>query len=312
MKKFFLLLLLIIGTQAVSAQDANRDQGKVPQGIVFQAKEPGDDTYHEYFYDIHFKQIILVNDGIPGYKTFELTCGKETFFLIGYTEANEAGIFTAAIVNGVTNETTVVKNISRLSVSPDGLTAAIVRNNGIILLETKSKITTFIGNYEQGTTFVWSPSSRYFSFTLGDQTNTWDLTNYTYQVDDAKIIYQWSVDDQFVSETVDKVVDVRQTDHPYRFPLAKTVKKSVWSNSGNSIAYLVSEDDTEAIVKSNAITGSRTRVFSSKIPIDTFYWFQKGINLMALVQDNGLSLLSPEGELTFVGNYTEVTNVCQF
>ncbi len=312
MKKFFLLLLLIIGTQAVKAQDANRDQGKVPQGIVFQAKEPGDETFHEYFYDIHFKQIILVNDGIPGYKTFDLTCGKDTFFLVGYTEANEAGIFTAAIVNGVTNETTVVKNISRLSVSPDGLTAAIVRNNGIILLETKSKITTYIGNYEQGSNFVWSPSSRYFSFTLGDQTNTWDLNDYSYRVDDAKIIYQWSVDDQFVSETVDNEVDVRQTDHRYRFPLAKTVKKSVWSNSGNSIAYLVSEDDTDAIVKSNAITGSRTRVFSSKIPIETFYWFQKGINLMALVQDNGLSLLSPEGELTFVGNYTEVANVCQF
>lgn len=312
MKKLILLLLILLGTKAVFAQDSTQNQGKVPQGIVFLAKEPGSDVTKEYFYDVNFKQIILVNDVLPGYKTMELRCGKETFFLIGRTESTESGLFTAAVVNGESNETTVVKNIRQLSLSPDGTVAAIVRNQDIILLELKSKITTYIGNYEEGSVFTWSQSSRYFSFTTAKETDTWDLADYSYHVDESPIFYQWSVDDQFVSEQVDKTVTVRQTGHLYQFPLAKNVIKSVWSNSGNSIAYLVSEDTQSVILKSNAITGNRSRVFSSNTTIDNFYWFQRGINKLVIQREDGLFLLSSQGELEYVGEYTDITNVCQF
>jgi hypothetical protein len=294
----------------VMAQDDGKNVGKTPETVVFKAKEPGDDQFHLYFYDVNFHQIILATNGMVGYPNFDITCSSGSFLLTAYTTPDANGLFDATIFTINSAEIGKSKGTAAISVSPDGKYAVVVKNNAARMVNLKTKTTLYIAPFRVGSQFHWSQSSMYVTLTDNEKT-------YIVSVADNAVIeappdkIDWSADDRFLSEQVNETLHVRQYDSPYLTPLSRSSTHSIWSAKTDTIVYLEKNDKGSDIKSMNAISGERQTIYSSTTDITQLYWLEVKLNRFVLVLSDELWLLSTDGSLERIGNYTDVQNVCE-
>ncbi len=282
----------------------------MPVGIVFKAKEAGDNQYRLYFYDVNFHQIILSTDGMLGYPNFDITCSTGSYFLVGYTEADAEGYFDASIADAYGVEIRKFKHILKLGVSPDGKFAVIARRDSYVLVNITTKNSLYLAPFEPDSSFHWAQNNMYFAISHREQTHILDMRDRSIQEVPA-YLPDWSYDSLFVSELQSGTLLVRQLDSPYALTLTRSGLTSVWSEKLPVVSFLELNKDGFSVKTANAVSGTRNTVYTSKNAISNLFWFEQKVNLYAVVQTNGLWLLDPSGTLEKVGRYRDIQNVCE-